>query len=107
MKRMAVILLFGVLLSLLFYNIMQMPSAFTTDAPSYNETTRHYTEEGAHETGAINIIAAILTDYRAFDTLGETIVLFTSIVAVASVLRMAKTPMKEESDELEEGDVDE
>jgi multisubunit Na+/H+ antiporter MnhB subunit len=31
-----------------------------------------------------------LADYRAFDTLGETIVLFTSVVAVGSVLRSTK-----------------
>ncbi len=82
-------LLFFVLLFLLLaYNVMQMPGHASTAAPAYNDATAHYLEEAVSETGAINVIAAILADYRAFDTLGETIVLFTSIVAVASILKV-------------------
>jgi multicomponent Na+:H+ antiporter subunit B len=79
---------------ILAINILQMPSSFTTDAITYNEAVWHYIDNSVSETGAINIVAAIITDYRAFDTLGETIVLFTSIVAVASILKVAG-PKKE------------
>ena len=80
-------ILFLVLFIVLTYSIFLMPTEPSVDAPSYNETIEHYLTHSVSETGASNVIAAILTDYRAFDTLGETIVLFTSIVAVASVLR--------------------
>jgi multisubunit Na+/H+ antiporter MnhB subunit len=36
-------------------------------------------------------VAAVVVDFRAFDTLGETIVLFTSIVAVLVVLSNINT----------------
>lgn len=87
---------FIILFLLLAYAVYEMPIDHTTDAPSYNEVVEHYIEEGLAETGATNLVAAIMTDYRGFDTLGETIVLFSSIVAAASVLRPSKK--KEEED---------
>jgi multicomponent Na+:H+ antiporter subunit B len=40
-------------------------------------------ENGREETGALNLVTAIYLGYRAFDTLGETIVL---LLAVSGVL---------------------
>jgi len=82
--------LFIILFVVLIYAIIQMPTGANVNAPAYNDVARHYLENGATETNASNIIAAILADYRGFDTLGETIVLFTSVVAVGSVLRSTK-----------------
>lgn len=36
------------------------------------------------ETGAINVVAGVLLDYRAFDTLGEASVIFASVAAVSA-----------------------
>ncbi|MGI9591692.1 MAG: hydrogen gas-evolving membrane-bound hydrogenase subunit E [Myxococcota bacterium] len=52
------------------------------DAPS-----RWFLGEGLAETGAPNIVTAILLDYRAYDTLGEASVLFCAILGVAAILR--------------------
>lgn len=52
------------------------------DAPS-----NLYLRDGLEETGAANIVTAILLDYRAYDTLGEATVLFTAIVGAAAILR--------------------
>jgi multicomponent Na+:H+ antiporter subunit B len=82
--------LFIILFLVLVYAVFNMPTEANVFAPSYNDVAIHYLEEGARETNASNIIAAILADYRGFDTLGETIVLFTSVVAVGSVLRSTK-----------------
>ena len=38
-----------------------------------------YVEDGLKETGAVNSVAGMILDYRAFDTLGESFVLFSSI----------------------------
>ncbi len=46
-----------------------------------------YIEEGDAETGAVNLVTAILADYRVYDTLGETVVLFTAILGVSIILR--------------------
>ncbi len=97
MKRHITNAFFIILFILLCYAVYEMPIDHTTDAPSYNEVVNHYIEQGLNDTGATNIVAAIMTDYRGFDTLGETIVLFSSIVAAASVLRPSKK--KEEVDE--------
>lgn len=83
-------LLFIILFIVLVYGIFQMPTGANINAPTYNDIVKHYLSSGASETNASNIIAAILADYRGFDTLGETIVLFTSVVAVGSVLRSTK-----------------
>lgn len=57
---------------------------------TYNEATDIYLNEGLNLTGVTNIVAAILADFRAFDTMIETLVLFTSILAVLSVLKPDK-----------------
>lgn len=82
----------------LFLVVVMLMMLAVLDAPIYDVRTnfdhfpvvQHYLKEGLEETNATNLVAAILADYRLFDTLGETIVLFTSIVAVASVLRKPK-----------------
>jgi multisubunit Na+/H+ antiporter MnhB subunit len=65
---------------------LTMPDLGTINNAAYNATTLYYINNALAQTGASNIVAAIVTDFRAFDTLGETIVLFTSIVAVFFVL---------------------
>ena len=46
-----------------------------------------YLEKAAEETGAGNVVMAILLDYRAYDTLGEATVIFVSILGVYVILR--------------------
>jgi len=46
-----------------------------------------YLRYGLEDTGAANYVMAVLLDYRAYDTLGEATVIFTSIVGAYAVLR--------------------
>jgi multicomponent Na+:H+ antiporter subunit B len=48
---------------------------------------KRYVEEGYHETEVPNMVTYILADYRGYDTLGETAVIFTAGVAVILLLR--------------------
>lgn len=48
-----------------------------------------YAEEGLAETGAANVVASVLLDYRGYDTLGEATVLFTAAMGVLAVTRNA------------------
>ncbi|MCL2093428.1 MAG: DUF4040 domain-containing protein [Treponema sp.] len=57
--------------------------------PTNNELTQRYIEQGLEETGAINIVAGVLLDYRAFDTYGESLVLFTAVAAILLLLHNA------------------
>jgi multisubunit Na+/H+ antiporter MnhB subunit len=53
-------------------------------------TARYYLDHAAEQTGAANIVSAIILDYRAYDTLGEITVLFTAILGTLSVLRLQR-----------------
>jgi multicomponent Na+:H+ antiporter subunit B len=48
-----------------------------------------YIDQGLSQTGASNLVAAVILDFRAYDTLGEATVLFTSVAGVVAVLRKA------------------
>jgi len=57
--------------------------------PALGEVARHYNEHALAETGATNIVTGIILDYRAYDTLIETTVLFTAVIGVLLALRSA------------------
>ena len=57
---------------------------FYEDTPDKAEKYLIY--HGKTETGAVNIVTAIYLGYRAFDTLGETIVLITSVSGVVFLM---------------------
>lgn len=50
---------------------------------AFSATAEHYYKFTASETGAANIVSAILFDYRAFDTLGEAMVIFLAVTGIA------------------------
>ena len=46
-----------------------------------------YIERGLEKTGATNIVASIILDFRGYDTLGEATILFTAVMGVLAVMR--------------------
>ncbi|MGB2600702.1 MAG: hydrogen gas-evolving membrane-bound hydrogenase subunit E [Candidatus Omnitrophota bacterium] len=46
-----------------------------------------YLKQGLEQVGATNLVAAVILDYRAFDTLGEATILFTAVIGVLAVVR--------------------
>ena len=48
-----------------------------------------YNRKAAQDVGASSIVTATILDYRAYDTLYETTVLFTAAIAVLSVIGVA------------------
>ena len=57
-----------------------------------------YIAEGLQKTGAANIVASVILDFRAYDTLGEATVLFTSIIGATVILRKKTKKLLEEPD---------
>ena len=57
-----------------------------------------YIKEGLRETGAANLVASVILDYRAYDTLGEATVLFTAIIGATVILRKKSKKLLEEPD---------
>jgi multisubunit Na+/H+ antiporter MnhB subunit len=57
-----------------------------------------YIEQGLQDTGASNVVASVILDYRAYDTLGEATVLFTSIIGATVILRKKAKKLLEAPD---------
>lgn len=71
----------------LMSTVIELPPFGAADNPTNNEVAQRYLEKGLEETGAVNMVAGMILDYRAFDTFGESTVLF---VAACSVLLLLK-----------------
>jgi multisubunit Na+/H+ antiporter MnhB subunit len=87
LRNILTIYLLGLIVFLFSYAVAEMPVFGSPDNPAFNEVPRRYLEHGLEETGAVNITSSIITDYRAFDTLGEATVLFVAIAAAVATLR--------------------
>lgn len=59
---------------------------------------KKYIEEGSSKTGAVNLVASVILDFRAYDTLGEATVLFTAVIGIMAVLRRPGRKKAEEKD---------
>ncbi|MBR0152019.1 MAG: hypothetical protein IJP89_11715 [Synergistaceae bacterium] len=75
-----------VIVALLLATVAELPPFGHEGNPANNEVIRRYVERGGNETGAQNIVAGLILDYRAFDTFGESAVLFTAAVSVLMIL---------------------
>lgn len=77
----------AVLLWTLLLVAVDLPGFGRGDAPAVNEVAQRYLERGLEETGAVNAVAGMILDYRAFDTFGESTVLFAATMSVILLLR--------------------
>ena len=77
----AVLVCLSLLVSLT-YTVLNLPVYNDPNAPTNNEVSHRYLEKGMEETGAVNTVAGMILDYRAFDTFGESTVLFAATAAV-------------------------
>ena len=80
------ILVLAGIAALLILAVAEMPEFGDPEAPAHQAISNKYLEDSPADTGAVNVISAIILDYRAFDTLGEATVLFVAVVAVAAAL---------------------
>ena len=78
------------MIALLLYTVTVLPAFGDPSHPINNEVSARYIENGLQETGAVNIVTGMILDYRAFDTLGESSVLFTAAMVVLFLLRKDK-----------------
>ncbi len=89
---MAVVTITGILL---IYGTFDMPSFGAADAPVNQHVAPHYIEQSMGEIGIPNIVTSVLASYRGYDTLGETVVIFTAGIGVLALLSFA--PAKEKT----------
>ncbi|MGB1239483.1 MAG: Na(+)/H(+) antiporter subunit B, partial [Pseudomonadales bacterium] len=71
---------------LLFYGISDMPLFGDPQAPIHNHVAPRYIWDSPSEVGIPNIVTSVLASYRAFDTFGEVVVIFTAGMGVLALL---------------------
>lgn len=84
----------------LIYAAVQLPPRGQVDAPQHQTISpagtygagNYFIEHAYHDTHTPNMVTVVLADYRGFDTLGETTVVFAGGVAAFFILRRRKKP---------------
>jgi multicomponent Na+:H+ antiporter subunit B len=77
-----------VIAAILIVTVSYLPPFGEVSNPANNEVVDKYIRDTLSDTGATNVVAGIILDYRAFDTLGESCVLFLASCAVMILLRL-------------------
>lgn len=84
----------------LIFGTLDMPAYGDPHAPIHHHVADYYLEHTDHEMHIPNVVTAVLAGYRGFDTLGETVVVFTATVGVLLLLggrRTWRAPTKPEA----------
>ena len=77
------IAIFGLLL---VWATSALPDHGAVDTVSQTYLAPEYVRRAQEDTGSPNVVTAVLADYRSFDTLGETAVIFAAGLGVVLVL---------------------
>lgn len=83
---------------LLLYGAEDFPAWSDPSAPASVHVSPHYITESIAETSVPNIVTAVLADYRSYDTMFETVVVFAAGMAVYTLLRRSRKKQKLEDD---------
>lgn len=79
------IITFIAYISLLIICVSNLPK-FSDSNCTWNYVCRYYIDNALVDTKSINVVTGMILDYRAFDTLGESFVLFTAVSCVFILL---------------------
>jgi multicomponent Na+:H+ antiporter subunit B len=77
--------------ALLMYATVDMPDWGDAQSPANTHVSPKYLEEAVEKTATPNVVTAVLGDYRGYDTLGETTVIFTAGVVCILLLRRTRS----------------
>ncbi|MCS7163964.1 MAG: hypothetical protein NZ845_03070 [Thermodesulfovibrio sp.] len=73
--------------AVLIYSTLDMPDWGDPNSPASLHVSPRYIEKTIEETATPNAVTSVLADYRGYDTLGETTVIFTAAVVCILLLR--------------------
>ena len=76
--------------AILVWGTLVLPPFGTADAVIHKHVAPRYLAESVKETNVPNVVTSVLADYRGYDTLGETTVIFTAGIGVMLLLRGAR-----------------
>lgn len=71
----------------LVWGTLVLPPFGTADAPIHKHVAPRYLADSIKDTNVPNVVTSVLADYRGYDTLGETTVIFTAGIGVMLLLR--------------------
>ncbi len=74
--------------ALLVYGTADFPPWGSSDSPAARHLSPHFIEKSIEETSVPNVVTAVLADYRGYDTMFETAVVFTAGIACLALLRL-------------------
>jgi multicomponent Na+:H+ antiporter subunit B len=74
----------------LVWGTLVLPPFGIADTPIHKHVAPRYLADSIKETNVPNVVTAVLADYRGYDTLGETTVIFTAGIGVMLLLRGAR-----------------
>ena len=84
------------LVGVLLMTVSYLPPSGDPANPVNNVVSERYIEQGLQETGALNIVSGMILTYRAFDTFGETNVLFIATCCVMILLMVDDAILKKQ-----------
>ena len=87
MKKLLALIITIITGILLIYGAKDLPNWADPNQPASTHLSPRYIEEIIHTTGVPNMVTAVLADYRGYDTMFETAVIFTAGIAVIMLLR--------------------
>lgn len=70
----------------LIYGTLDMPPFGDPNNPVHQHVAPRYIEQSPKEVGLPNMVTSVLASYRGFDTLGETVVVFSAAIGVLALL---------------------
>ena len=73
--------------AVLVWGTLVLPPFGTPDAVIHKHVAPRYLADTIKDTNVPNVVTSVLADYRGFDTLGETTVIFTAGIGVILLLR--------------------
>lgn len=68
------------------WGALALPPFGAANSPIHRHVVPRYIERSLEETNVPNLVSAILADYRGYDTLGETTVIFAAGIGVLALL---------------------
>jgi len=74
---------------------LDLPAFGDPESPAAGHVSAHFVEHAYHDAHTPNIVTVMIADYRGFDTLGETMVVFAAGLACLFLLRGAAPARRE------------
>jgi multicomponent Na+:H+ antiporter subunit B len=74
----------------LIYGTLDMPKWGDPNSPASSHVSPYYLHNSLEQTATPNVVTSVLADYRGYDTLGETTVIFTAGMACILLLRRSR-----------------